>query len=100
MRAADLAAAGANLIISEPGKHFEEARRFALRVAGFSPTAVRVSKRILDRIEWMELEEGYTFEQAATVKMSGHPDSKEALTAFREKRAAVYQTEIDRTMFD
>ena len=100
MRAADLAAAGANLIISEPGKHFEEARRFALRVAGYSPTAVRVSKRILNRIEWMDLEEGYKFEQAATVKMSGHPDSKEALTAFREKRAAVYQSEIDRTMFD
>jgi enoyl-CoA hydratase/carnithine racemase len=100
MRAADLAAAGANIIVSEPGKHFEEAKRLASRVAGYSPTAVRVSKRILDRIEWMDLEVGYKFEQAATVRMSGHPDSKEALAAFREKRSPDYLTDIDRTMFD
>jgi enoyl-CoA hydratase len=100
MAARDLAAAGAFLILSEPGKHVEEAKVLAARVAGYSPTAVRVSKRVLDRIEWMDLETGYKFEQAATVRMSGHPDSKEALTAFREKRAANYLTEIDRTMFD
>jgi enoyl-CoA hydratase/carnithine racemase len=100
MRAADLAAAGANIIVSEPGKHFEEAKRLASRVAGYSPTAVRVSKRVLDRIEWMDLEVGYKFEQAATVRMSGHPDSKEALAAFREKRSPDYLTDIDRTMFD
>jgi enoyl-CoA hydratase/carnithine racemase len=100
MRADALFAAGANLIVSEPGQHFEEARRFAARVAGYSPTAVRVSKRILDRVEWMDLEEGYKFEQAATVRMSGHPDSKEALAAFRDKRPPNYLAEIDRTMFD
>jgi enoyl-CoA hydratase/carnithine racemase len=100
MSAKELFDAGGCLILSEPGKHGEEARAFAARVAGYSPTAVRVSKRILDRVEWMDLEEGYTFEQAATVRMSGHPDSKEALTAFREKRAPNYLTEIDRTMFD
>lgn len=100
MRAADLAVAGANIIVAEPGKHFEEAKRLAARVAGYSPTAVRVSKRVLDRIEWMDLEVGYKFEQAATVRMSGHPDSKEALSAFREKRSPDYKTEIDLTMFD
>jgi hypothetical protein len=32
--------------------------------------------------------------------MSGHPDSKEALAAFRDKRPPNYLAEIDRTMFD
>jgi len=34
------------------------------------------------------------------VRMSGHPDSKEALAAFHEKRAPQYRSEIDRTKFD
>jgi enoyl-CoA hydratase/carnithine racemase len=100
MSARDLAAAGGCIILSEPGKHVEEAKKLAARVAAYSPTAVRVSKRILDRIEFMDLETGYAFEQAATVRMSGHPDSKEALAAFREKRPPRYRPEIDRTMFD
>jgi len=100
MSARELVAAGAYLILSEPGKHVEEATRLAARVATFSPTAVRVSKRILDRIEWMDLETGYKFEQEGTVRMSGHPDSKEALVAFREKREPRYLSDIDLTMFD
>jgi enoyl-CoA hydratase len=39
----------------------------------------------------MDLRKGYEFEQAASVRMSGHPDSKEALTAFRERRESRYQ---------
>jgi len=100
MKAEELVKHGASIFLCEPGQLMEDARRFASRVAAYSPTAVRVSKRVLDRIEWMDLEEGYKFEQSATVKMSGHHDSKEALTAFREKRAPQYQTEIDRTKFD
>ena len=66
-------------------------QRLAARIASLSPTAVRVGKRILDRIEWVDLRKGYEFEQAASVRMSGHPDSKEALTAFRERRKSRYQ---------
>jgi enoyl-CoA hydratase len=100
MLAQELFDAGGCIIVSEPGKHVEEAKRLASRVAAYSPTAVRASKRILDRIEFMDLETGYKFEQAGTVRMSGHPDSKEALDAFREKRAPQYRPEIDLTMFD
>jgi enoyl-CoA hydratase/carnithine racemase len=39
----------------------------------------------------MDLKTGYEFEQGFTVKMSGHPDSKEALRAFAEKRPAQWQ---------
>lgn len=100
MSAQALFEAGGCLIVSEPGKHVEEARKLAARVASYSPTAVRASKRILDRIEWMDLETGYKFEQAGTVRMSGHFDSKEALAAFREKRPPRYRSDVDLTMFD
>jgi enoyl-CoA hydratase/carnithine racemase len=45
---------------------------------------------VLNRVEEMPLRAGYEFEQGFTVKASGHPDSKEALSAFREKRRPQY----------
>ncbi len=91
MTAEALAAAGGCLFICEPGEERTEARRFAERAAGFSPTATRLAKQILNRIETMDIRTGYEFEQGYTVKMSGHPDSKEALASVREKRAPVYR---------
>jgi enoyl-CoA hydratase/carnithine racemase len=96
LSASEFAAAGGAVMVCDADKLLDEAFRLAGRLAGFSPTAVRVSKRILDRIEWMELREGYEHEQAGTERMSGHPDSKEALAAFREKRAPDYRP-LDRT---
>jgi len=90
LTAAAMADAGGAVMVCEPERLAEEADRLAARVASFSPTALLVSKRVLDRIEWMDLRAGYEFEQAATERMSGHPDSKEALAAFRDKRAPVY----------
>lgn len=100
MKAEEFKAHGGCIFICEPGAHVEEAQRLAGRIAAFSPTAVRVSKRILDRIEDMDLKTGYAFEQAGTERMSGHPDSKEALAAFRDKRPPQYDPSIDLTMFD
>jgi enoyl-CoA hydratase/carnithine racemase len=100
MSATELRDAGGCIFVAAPGQHLAEARRLAMRVASYSPTAVRVSKRVLDRIEWMSLEDGYAFEQAASVRMSGHPDSKEALAAFHDKREPGYLAEVDRAMFD
>ncbi|MGJ7531394.1 enoyl-CoA hydratase-related protein [Variovorax sp. GB1P17] len=95
LSAAAFAAAGGCIIVCEDDKLTEEAMRYASRIASFSPTAVRVSKRVLDRIEWMDLQSGYEFEQGATVRMSGHPDAKEALAAFKAKRSPVYQPRSD-----
>lgn len=91
MAASDFAAAGGAVKVCEAGAVMAEAERLARRIAGYSPTAVRVSKRVLDRIEWMDIRAGYAFEQAATERMSGHPDSKEALAAFRERRDPSYR---------
>ena len=88
--AQQLAAWGAAIFLYEGPDLLEEAKRLARRAASFSPTAVRLAKQILDRIETMDLQPGYAFEQGFTVRMSGHPDSKEALKAFAEKRAANY----------
>lgn len=95
MSAQDLAAAGATIVVCSGENLMAEATRFARRNATLSPTAVRVSKRVLDRLEWMDLRTGYEFEQGATSRMSGHPDSKEALAAFKEKRPAKYQPRSD-----
>lgn len=88
--ARDFAAAGGAVIVCDKADLEERALAFARRTASFSPTAVRLAKQILNRIETMDLQEGYAFEQQFTVRMSGHPDSKEALKAFGEKRAARY----------
>jgi len=90
MSAPDFAAAGGAIKVCDGEAVLAEAERLAGRIAGYSPTAVRVSKRVLDRIEWMDVQEGYAFEQSATERMSGHPDSKEALAAFRERRDPSY----------
>lgn len=90
MSAEAMAEATGAVIVCEPEALIEEATAMARRIAGFSPLAVRLSKEILNRIETMDIKEGYAFEQGYTVMMSGHPDSKEALAAFREKRAPEY----------
>lgn len=101
IRADAFAAAGGCIVVCDGSELLATAKRFARRIAGFSPTAVRVGKRILDRIETMELKSGYAFEQVSTVRMSGHPDSKEALAAFREKRQPRHEPlSADRRWFD
>jgi enoyl-CoA hydratase len=74
------------LVVCEPEELLDRARTFAARIASLSPTAVRLAKRVLNRVETMDLKAGYELEQSYTVKMSGHPDSREALQAFRQKR--------------
>lgn len=90
MTAQALAEATGAIVLAEPGRLLETAHGIAARIASFSPTAIRISKRILNRVEEMDLQNGYTAEQACTVQMSGHPDSKEALNAFKERRAPTY----------
>lgn len=90
LTASELRAAGGAVIVAPDGGPLDHAHRLALRIAAMSPTAVRVGKAVLDRIEWMDLRSGYEFEQAATVRMAGFADSKEALAAFREKRDPRY----------
>jgi enoyl-CoA hydratase len=91
MLARDFADAGGSVVVCDGESVLETAVRYASRIASFSPTAVRLGKRALNQIETMDIRSGYELEQSLTVIMSGHPDSKEALAAFRERRTARYR---------
>lgn len=68
----------------------EAALALAGRIARHSPAALLVAKRALNQIEHLDLKSGYELEQGYTGDLCGHPDSKEALAAVREKRAPRY----------
>ena len=55
-------------------------------IAAKSPTAIHLAKHALNTIEELSLRDGYRFEQNMTAQLSSHPDSKEAMAAFVEKR--------------
>ena len=66
------------------------ASSLAADIAAYSPTALRVAKHVLNAIETMDIKRGYEFEQGWSVYMSGHPDQKEAVHAFKERRKPDY----------
>lgn len=90
LAAADFARAGGCVVVVPDGQLLSAAQTHARRIAAYSPTAVPIGKAILNRIEDMDIKAGYAFEQAHTVQLSGHPDSKEALRAIAERREARY----------
>jgi enoyl-CoA hydratase/carnithine racemase len=90
MDAATLVANGGSVFLTEPADLRQTAHGFAERIAAHSPTGVRLGKHVLNRIEEMPLKAGYEYEQGFTVKASGHPDAKEALAAFRDRRPPDY----------
>ena len=66
------------------------AMEFARDIAAKSPTAIRLAKDALNVIEELSLRDGYRHEQNMTAQLGGHPDSKEAMAAFLEKRRPVF----------
>lgn len=74
--------------IAAPGEQLDDARAVARRIARHSPIALATAKHSLNSIESRSLKAGYEFEQGLTRRLSGHPDAKEALRAFRERRPA------------
>lgn len=68
----------------------QEAQAVARQVARHSPVALTLGKRALNQTEYLPLKAGYEVEQGLTARLSAHPHAKEALRAFREKRAPNY----------
>ena len=89
--AAEFARFGGLIAVVERDRLTAEARGWAAKIARHSSQAIRYAKRGLNQIEPMELKEGYQFEQGLTGELSGHPDSKEALKAFFERREPRYE---------
>ena len=50
-----------------------------------------MAKHALNTIEDMSLRDGYRFEQTMTGQVTKTEDSREAMRAFREKRAPVFK---------
>lgn len=76
--------------IVPPERLLDAARELARSIARHSPVTLRLAKRSLNGIEYMDLKSGYEFEQGLTRELSGHEDSKEAVNAFLERRVPQY----------
>ena len=86
----EMKALGAVVAVVPRDQLLDRARDEAKRIAAFSPTAVRMGKRGLNDIEFLDVRRGYEHEQGLTARMMDHPDSKIALEASRSGEAPVY----------
>ena len=72
------------------GQALEAALQAADAICAKSPASVRLMKEVINLTESMNLDDGYHVETYATAIISTHPDSKEAASAFKEKRQAMF----------
>ncbi len=82
---------GAILEVVLQERLLQTALELAERIAKKSPIAIRFAKKSLNKIEYMDLKEGYEFEQGLTGELSSYEDSKEAVRAFFEEREPVFE---------
>jgi enoyl-CoA hydratase/carnithine racemase len=68
----------------------DEALKMAATIVGKVPLAVEAAKRSFGLTEELALRDGYRYEQTQTAALTSTEDTKEALSAFREKRKPVF----------
>ena len=93
---AEMQAIGAVVRAVPRAELLEAAVAEAERIAAFSPTAVRMGKRGLNDIEFVDIRRGYEHEQGLTARMMDHPDSKAALNASRDGGTPAYDDIVPR----
>jgi enoyl-CoA hydratase/carnithine racemase len=79
--------------VVEPDELMPRARALAEVIAAKSPIAVRLAKESANRVEDMDLKEGYRTEQDYTIRVKRHADSNEAGKAFAERRDPEFRWE-------
>jgi len=84
--AEELLRLGAAEAVVEPAELMGAALGLAGRIAANSPVAVRLAKESANRVEALDLHEGYRLEQDYTLRVSRFADAAEARRAFLEKR--------------
>ena len=77
---------GAVIRVVPPDQLMAEAMKEAAIVAAKMPAGIALAKENLNMIEWMDLKNGYRFEQTRTTLLQRTEDAKEAARAFVEKR--------------
>lgn len=74
-----------------PGEELHEAaEELASIIAKKAPLGLRLGKEALNRVEFMQVEEGYELEQQYSTKLMATEDAREATRAVVEKRAPVF----------
>jgi len=91
--AQELFARGVLEALVEPDDLLDRARALATTIAAKSPIAIRLAKESANRVEFMDLKEGYRTEQDYTIRLRRYADSGEAGAAFAEKRPPEFQWE-------
>lgn len=82
---------GAIFKVVQQDELMDAAMDLAKEIASKSPIAIKLAKKSLNTIEFMNLKEGYTYEQGLSGELSAYEDSKEAVNAFFEKREPIFK---------
>jgi enoyl-CoA hydratase len=93
----EMHALGAVVAVVPRDEVLASAQREAARIAAYSPTAVRMGKKGLNDIEFVDIRRGYEHEQGLTARMMAYPDSKIALHASRVGETPVYDDMVPPT---
>jgi enoyl-CoA hydratase len=73
-------------------KLMDAAMEIAANIAEKSPLAVRMAKKNMATVEFMNIRDGYRYEQDGTNTLIHSDDSKEAVRAFLEKRKPSFKS--------
>ena len=82
---------GVVLRVVPPERLMEEALKEAAVIAAKIPMGIRLAKEGLNLIEWMNVKDGYHFEQTQTAILRNTEDATEARRAFVERRTPVFK---------
>lgn len=77
-------------IIVSPDRVMNEAMEYAEEIADKSPVAIQLLKQGINRLEMMNLKEGYEYECTLTAAVRRTPEASEGAKAFLEKRRPTY----------
>jgi len=69
----------------------DAAMEIAVNIAEKSPLTIRMAKKNMATVEFMNIRDGYRYEQDGTNALIHSEDSKEAVRAFLEKRKPVFK---------
>ncbi len=75
-----------------PDRLIDAVMEIASNIAEKSPLTIRMAKKNMATVEFMNIRNGYRYEQDGTNALIHSEDSKEAVRAFLEKRKPVFKS--------